>query len=187
MISNQTDILVEGDHLSTLSLYLYNEMAKIVFDDWREEDFNQEDYISKEELEKNYVPLEKYEKKKEQAKNAFANTEKAKQEALAQETDAIASRIREEVTFTTKHGFESIPDEIKAVREQHPTLSWEQAYQISWYEVPASTSTNPWREDTADVAKTEYTFDELADLAYKNPKAYDEVAQKIESGEFKQI
>lgn len=84
-------------------------MAKIVYDDWREEEFNQEDfiskadldekYISREELEDNYVTREKYEAKKKQAKQAFANQDKAKQEALAEEADAMAQRIREEISL----------------------------------------------------------------------------------------
>ena len=162
-------------------------MAKIIYDDGHEEEFNQEDYISKEDVEKNYVPLEKYEKKKEQAKNAFASVDKAKQEALAQETEAIYNRLRDEVSFTAKHGFDAIPEEIKAVREQHPTLSREEAYKISGYQTPSSTSTNPWRESIEDVQKTEYTFDEISELAIKNPKAYNEIASKIESGEVKMI
>ena len=35
--------------------------------------------------------------------------------------------------------------------------------------------------------KTEYTFDEVSNLAITNPKVYNEVAAKIESGEFKMI
>jgi hypothetical protein len=82
-------------------------------------------------LEDNYVTREKYEAKKKQAKQAFANQDKAKQEALAEEADAMAARIREEISFTARHNFDTIPEEVKATKEQHPTLTWEQAYQIS--------------------------------------------------------
>lgn len=188
MISSLTDILVEG--VTTYQHLFYNyitRMAKIINDDWTEMEFNLEDYISKEELEKNYVPLEKYEKKKEQAKNAFANVDKAKQEALEKEAEAMSKKIREEVGFTTRHGFDEIPEEIKAVREQHPTLSWEQAYTLSGYQPTTSSSTNPWRENIQDEKKTEYTFDEVSNLAITNPKMYNEVAAKIEAGEIKMI
>ena len=172
-------------------------MAKLILDDWTEKEVNVEDYISKadleenyisrEDLEDNYVSREKYEKKSKQAKQAFANQDKAKQEALANEADAMASRIREEITFTTKHGFDTIPEEVKAAKTQHPTLTWEQAYQISGYKAPESNNPNPWRENIADAKKTEYTFDEVSNLAITNPKVYNEVAAKIESGEFKMI
>lgn len=171
-------------------------MAKIIYDDWREEEFNQEDfiskadldekYISREELEDNYVTREKYEAKKKQAKQAFANQDKAKQEALAEEADAMAQRIREEITFTAKHNFDTIPDEVKAAREKHPTLSWEEAYQISWYKDTSSANPNPWREKIWESRK-EITFDELSDLAIKNPSAYNEIAAKVESWEVKMI
>jgi hypothetical protein len=62
-------------------------MAKIIYDDGREEEFNKEDfiskaeleenYISKDELEDNYVSREKYEKKKAQAKEAYKNRDLA--------------------------------------------------------------------------------------------------------------
>lgn len=169
-------------------------MATIVFDDWHEEEFNQEDYISKsdleenyisrDELEDNYVSREKYERKSKQAKQAFANQDKVKQEALEKEADAMASRIREELAFTQNHGFDTIPEEVKAVRQQHPTLSWEQAYQISGYKEPVSDNPNPWREDIVDPKKTKYSFDELSELAVKNPKEYNVIAWKIESGEY---
>lgn len=162
-------------------------MAKLINDDGTELEINLDDYISKEELEKSYVPLEKYEKKKEQAKNAFANLDKAKQEALDKEAEAMSTRIREELSFMNKHSFDTIPDEVKATREQHPTLTWEQAYQISGYQPATSTSTNPWRENIMDEKKTEYTFDEVSNLALTNPKMYNEVAAKIEAGEIKMI
>ena len=162
-------------------------MAKLILDDWTEEVFNPEDYISREELEDKYVTREKYEAKKKQAKQAFANQDKAKQEALAEEADAMAQRIREEVSFTTRHGFDAIPEEVKATKSQHPTLSREQAYQISGYKAPETANPNPWRENIVDTKKTAYTFDEVSELAVKDPKMYNEVAAKIESGEFKMI
>lgn len=172
-------------------------MAKLILDDWTEKEVNVEDYISKtdleenyisrEDLEDNYVSREKYEKKSKQAKQAFANQDKAKAEALANEADAMASRIREEISFTTKHGFDTIPEEVKAAKEQHPTLNWEQAFQISGYKPAESNNPNPWRENIVDSKKTEYTFDELSSLAISNPKVYNEVAAKIEAGEYSMI
>lgn len=178
-------------------------MARIIYEDGREDVFNEEDYISKadleenyisrEEVESNYVTREKYDLKKKQAKQAFANTDKAKQEALAEEAEAFKAQIRDEVTFAARHSFDTIPEEIKATREKHPTLSWEEAYQISWYKAEDNTpvvNPNPWREAvtaTSQTVKREYTTDELADLAESNPDAYNEVATKIESGEIKQI
>ena len=38
-----------------------------------------------------------------------------------------------------------------------------------------------------DEKKTEYTFDEVSNLALTNPKMYNEVAAKIEAGEIKMI
>ena len=172
-------------------------MAKVIYDDGTEKEINVEDYISKadleenyisrEDLEDNYVSREKYEKKSKQAKQAFANQDKAKAEALANEADAMASRIREEISFTTRHGFDTIPEEVKAAREKHPTLTWEEAYQISGYKPAESNNPNPWRENIVDSKKTEYTFDELSNLAISDSKMYNEVAAKIESGEFKMI
>ena len=169
-------------------------MAKLINDDGTEMEINMEDFVSREELSEKYVDREaynelqaKYDKKKEQAKNAFANVDKAKQEALEKEAEAMSKKIREEVSFMQNHSFDTIPEEVKATREQHPTLSWEQAYQISGYKPADNVNPNPWRENIVDAKKTEYTFDEVSNLAITNPKMYNEVASKIESGEFKMI
>lgn len=169
-------------------------MAKLINDDGTEVEINMEDYVSKEELSEKYVAKEdyddlqaKYDKKKEQTKQAYANQDKVKQEALADAEEKMANRIREEIAFTSKYGFDTIPEEVKAAKAQHPTLNWEQAYQISWYKAADTTNPNPWRENIVDAKKTEFTFEEVSDLALTNPKMYNEVASKIESGEFKMI
>lgn len=169
-------------------------MVKVIYDDGTEREFEEGELISKDELSEKYVAKEdydelqaKYDKKKEQTKQAYANQDKVKQEALADAEERMASRLREEISFTQKHGFDTIPEEIKATREKHPTLSWEQAFQISWYKPAENNNPNPWRENIVDAKKTEYTFDEVSNLAISNPKMYNEVAAKIESGEYQMI
>ena len=169
-------------------------MAKLINDDGSEVEINMEDYVSKEELSEKYVEKSaydelqsKYDKKKEQTKQAYANQDKVKQEALADAEEKMVNRITEEITFKTKHGFDAIPEEVKAAKAKHPTLNWEEAFQVSGYKPAETANPNPWRENIVDAKKTEFTFEEVSDLALTNPKMYNEVAAKIESGEFKMI
>lgn len=105
-------------------------MAKIVYDDGREETFNQEDFISRADLE-------------QQAKSAFADKDKAKQEALATESERLRNELRDEIRFTTKHGFDDIPEEVKQAKEKHPTLSWDEAMSVSGYKPATIENPNP--------------------------------------------
>lgn len=169
-------------------------MVKVIYDDGTEREFEEGELISRDELSERYVAKEdydelqaKYDKKKEQTKQAYANQDKVKQEAFAEAEERMANRLREEIWFTQRHGFDTIPEEVKAAKEKHPTLSWEEAYTISGYKPAESANPNPWRENIVDAKKTEYTFDEVSNLAITNPKVYNEVAAKIESGEFKMI
>jgi hypothetical protein len=172
-------------------------MAKIVYDDWREEEFNQEDfisryeleenYISKDDVEENYVTREKYDQKKRQAKEAFKQKDLAWRQAVENEKENLAQSLREEIWFTTRHGYIEIPEEIKSVKEKHPDLSWEEAYKLSDYHDPVAVNPNPWRERETDIEKKEYSMDELADLADTNPALYNDVASRIEKWEIKQI
>jgi hypothetical protein len=67
-------------------------------------------------------------------------------------------------------------------------LTWEQAYRVADYHEVSTSNPNPWREKVnTDIEKKEYSYDELADLAEKDPVAYDTVARKIEAWEIKQI
>lgn len=171
-------------------------MAKIVYDDWSERDFNEEDfisreelsenYISKEDLEENYVSKEQYDKKKKQAKEAFKQKDLADRARDDVDRADLEKSIEEKFSFKSRHWFDEIPEEILSVREKHPDLSWEEAYRVSDYK-PAESNPNPWREKATNIEKTEYSYDELADLADKNPSAYNEIAKKIESWEIKQI
>ena len=169
-------------------------MVKVIYDDGTEREFEEGELISRDELSERYVAKEdydelqaKYDKKKEQTKQAYANQDKVKQEAFAEAEERMATRLREEIWFTQRHGFDTIPEEVKAAKEKHPTLNWEEAYQVSGYKPAESVNPNPWRENIVDAKKTEYTFDEVSNLAITNPKMYNEVAAKIESGEFKMI
>ena len=172
-------------------------MAKIVYDDWREEEFNQEDfisryeleenYISKDDVEENYVTREKYDQKKRQAKEAFKQKDLAWRQAVENEKENLAQSLREEIWFTARHGYIEIPEEIKSVKEKHPDLSWEEAYKLSDYHDPVAVNPNPWRERETDIEKKEYSMDELADLADTNPALYNDVASRIEKWEIKQI
>ena len=169
-------------------------MVKVIYDDGTEREFEEGELISRDELSEKYVAKEdydelqaKYDKKKEQTKQAYANQDKVKQEAFAEAEERMATRLREEIWFTQRHGFDTIPEEVKAAKEKHPTLNWEEAYQVSGYKPAESVNPNPWRENIVDAKKTEYTFDEVSNLAITNPKVYNEVAAKIESGEFKMI
>lgn len=170
-------------------------MAKIVYDDGREETFNQEDfisradleenYLSKEDVEENYVTREKYNQKKQQAKSAFANQDKAKQEALASEGEKLRAELREEIRFTTKYGLDEIPEEVKAVKEKHPTLSFDEALQISGYQT-SNENPNPWRANPKafNPEKREYSIEELAELPQEQ---YEVVAERIDKGEVKKV
>lgn len=171
-------------------------MAKIVYEDGSEKDFHEEDfisradleenYISKEDLEENYVSREKYNQKKQQAKSAFADKDKAKQEALANEGERLRKELRDEIKFTTKYGFDDIPDEVKQAREKHPTLSWDEALSISGYKPETSENPNPGRANpnVFNPEKTEYTPEELASLPQEQ---FNIIAEKIEKGEIKTI
>ena len=70
-------------------------------------------------------------------------------------------------------------------------MSWEQAYKISDYQQETETvsvNPNPWREKTENtLEKKEYSYEEIADLAEKNPTAYGVIASKVEKGEIKII
>ena len=172
-------------------------MAKIIMDDGSERDFNEadfisradldENYISKDDVAENYVSKELYDKKKKQAKEAFKQkdlAEKAKDEVDKAE---LEKSIEEKVSFKSRHGFDEIPEEIKSIRDANPNLTWEQAYRVADYHDAGTTNPNPWREKVTSIEKKEYSYDELADLAAKNPTLYDEIAGKIESWEIKQI
>lgn len=186
-----------GNRLSTAFYLLFIiKMAKIVYDDGAEKDFNEadfisredldENYISKEDLAENYVSREKYNQKKQQAKNAFANQDKAKKEALDEEAEKLRASIMEEVSFTTRHGFDQIPEEVQAIRAKHPTLSLDEALQISGYQGTSGANPNPWRANpnAFNPQKTEYTLEELAQLPQEQ---YDTVASRIEKGEVKKV
>lgn len=182
-------------------------MAKIIYDDWNEKDFNESDfisvadleenyiskddleegYISKDDLEENYVSKEKYDQKKKQAKEAFKKQDLATKNAVAMKEWELAKEIEDKIRFTTKHWFDEIPEEIKSVKQEHPWLTWEQCYRVADYQPPVDKNPNPWREKTDDIEKKSYSFDELAWLAEKDPVAYWIVAEKIEKGEIKQI
>lgn len=171
-------------------------MAKIVYEDGSEKDFHEEDfiskadleenYISKEDLEENYVSREKYDQKKKQAKSAFADKDKAKQEALATEGERLRAELRDEIKFTNKHGFDDIPEEVKQVKEKHPTLSWEEALSISGYQANDNLNPNPWRANpnAFNPEKKEYTLEELASLPQEQ---YNLVSAQIEKGEVKRV
>lgn len=171
-------------------------MAKIVFDDGTEKDFNEEDFISREELEEkylskedveqNYVSKEKYDHKKQQAKKAFADQDKEKAKAVAEEADSLRASITSEIRFSTKHGFDEIPEEIKKVKEKHPTLSWDEAMSISGYSAPKNDNPNPGRANpnVFNPEKKEYTLEELANLP---DEQYNIVAGKIEKWEVKKV
>ena len=173
-------------------------MAKIIMDDWSERDFNEadfisreelsENYISKEDLEENYVSKEMYDKKKKQAKEAFKQKDLAERQASDEDRAELEKTIEEKVSFKAKHGFDEIPAEIQQIREANPNLTWEQAYRVADYHESSSSNPNPWREKLdSNIEKREYSFDELADLADKNPSAYNEIASRIEKWEIKQI
>jgi hypothetical protein len=88
-------------------------MTKIVYDDGTEQEFNEGDFISKEELsekylskeevEANFVSKEKYDKKKNQTKEAFKQLDLAKKESAEENKEEITQSIRDEVTFSTKY------------------------------------------------------------------------------------
>lgn len=173
-------------------------MTKIVYDDGREEDFNEadfisradleENYISKDDVAENYVTKELYDKKKKQAKEAFKQkdlAEKAKDEVDRAE---LEKSIEEKVSFKTAHWFDEIPEEIKSIREANPNLTWEQAYRVADYHEVSDANPNPWREKVdSNIERKEISFDELAELAEKDPAAYDVMAEKIQNWEVKQI
>lgn len=172
-------------------------MAKIVYDDGREEDFNEadfisreelsENYISKEDLEENYVTKELYDKKKKQAKEAFKQKDLAEKQQSEVDKAELEKTIEEKVSFKAKHGFEEIPAEILQVREANPNLTWEQAYRVADYHEASDSNPNPWRERIWEIEKKEISYAELAELAEKNPAKYDEIAKGIESWTIKQI
>ena len=173
-------------------------MTKIVYDDGREEDFNEadfisrsdldENYISKDDVAENYVSKELYDKKKKQAKEAFKQKDLAERQASEVDKAELEKSIEEKVSFKAKHGFEEIPAEILTIREANPNLTWEQAYRVADYHEPTAVNPNPWREKVdSNIERKEISFDELADLAAKDPDAYSVMAWKIESWEVKQI
>lgn len=171
-------------------------MAKIVYDDGREENYNEEDfisrdeldenYISKEEVEENYVSREKYEKKSKQARNAFANQDKAKQEALAEREAELEKSLEAKILFKTKHGLDEIPEEVIQARTNHPTLSWDEALKISGYEKISNDNPNPGRPNAKvfNPEKIEYTLEELAQLPQEQ---YNAVMERVDKGEVKKI
>ena len=172
-------------------------MAKIVYDDWSERDFNEEDFISRDELSENYiskddvaenyVSKELYDKKKKQAKEAFKQRDLADRASAEVDKAELEKSIEEKVSFKSRHGFDEIPEEIAQIREANPNLTWEQAYRVADYHDAGTSNPNPWRERTGNIEKSEYSYDELADLAERDPVAYNTVAKKIESWEYKQI
>ena len=172
-------------------------MTKIVYDDGREEDFNEADFISREELSENYiskddvaenyVTKELYDKKKKQAKEAFKQKDLAEKQQTEVDKAELEKTIEEKVSFKAKHGFEEIPAEILQIREANPNLSWEQAYRVADYHEVSDSNPNPWRERIWEIVKKEISYAELAELAEKNPAKYDEIAKGIESWAIKQI
>lgn len=172
-------------------------MAKIIMDDGSEKDFNEEDFISREELSENYiskddvaenyVSKELYDKKKKQAKEAFKQKDLADRAKEEVDRADLEKSIEEKFSFKSRHWFDEIPEEIVSIRNAHPDLTWEQAYRVADYHDAVTTNPNPWREKAANIEKKEYSYDELADLAETNPSAYNEVAKKIESWEIRQI
>ena len=172
-------------------------MTKIVYDDGREEDFNEADFISREELSENYiskddvaenyVTKELYDKKKKQAKEAFKQKDLAEKASAEVDKAELEKTIEEKVSFKAKHGFEEIPAEILKIREDNPNLSWEQAYRVADYHEVSDSNPNPWRERIWEIEKKEISYAELAELAEKNPAKYDEIAKGIESWAIKQI
>ena len=172
-------------------------MTKIVYDDGREEDFNETDFISREELSENYiskddvaenyVTKELYDKKKKQAKEAFKQKDLAEKATAEVDKAELEKTIEEKVSFKAKHGFEEIPAEILQIRESNPNLTWEQAYRVADYHEVSDSNPNPWRERIWEIEKKEISYAELAELAEKNPAKYDEIAKGIESWAIKQI
>jgi hypothetical protein len=128
-------------------------MTKIVYDDGREEDFNEADFISREELSENYiskddvaenyVTKELYDKKKKQAKEAFKQKDLAEKASAEVDKAELEKTIEEKVSFKAKHGFEEIPAEILQVREANPNLTWEQAYRVVDYHEVSDANPNP--------------------------------------------
>lgn len=172
-------------------------MAKIVYDDGSERDFNEEDFISRDELSENYiskddvaenyVAKELYDKKKKQAKEAFKQKDLADRARDEVDRADLEKSIEEKFSFKSKHWFDEIPEEIVSIRNAHPDLTWEQAYRVADYHEVSDSNPNPWREKAANIEKTEYSYDELADLADRDPIAYNEIAKGIESWKIKQI
>jgi hypothetical protein len=128
-------------------------MTKIVYDDGREEDFNEADFISREELSENYiskddvaenyVTKELYDKKKKQAKEAFKQKDLAEKASAEVDKAELEKTIEEKVSFKAKHGFEEIPAEILQIREANPNLTWEQAYRVADYHEVSDSNPNP--------------------------------------------
>ena len=172
-------------------------MAKIVYDDGSERDFNEEDFISRDELSENYiskddvaenyVSKELYDKKKKQAKEAFKQKDLADRAREDVDRVELEKSIEEKVSFKSRHGFDEIPEGIQSIRNANPNLTWEQAYRVADYHEVSDANPNPWREKATSIEKTEYSYDELADLAESNPSAYNEIAKRIETWEIKQI
>lgn len=173
-------------------------MTKIVYDDGREEDFNEadfisrsdldENYISKDDVAENYVTKELYDKKKKQAKEAFKQKDLAERQASEVDKAELEKTIEEKVSFKKNHGFDEIPEEIMQIRESNPNLTWEQAYRVADYHETSNSNPNPWRERVdSTLERREISYDELAELAERNPVAYNEMAGKIERWEVKQI
>lgn len=172
-------------------------MAKIVYDDGSEKDFNEEDFISRDELSENYiskddvaenyVSKELYDKKKKQAKEAFKQKDLADRASAEVDKAELERSIEEKFSFKSRHWFDEIPEEIITVRNAHPDLTWEQAYRVADYHDATTVNPNPWREKAQNIEKTDFTYNELADIADKNPALYNEIAKKIESWEYRQI
>ena len=128
-------------------------MTKIVYDDGREEDFNEadfisrdelsENYISKDDVAENYVSKELYDKKKKQAKEAFKQKDLAEKQQTEVDKAELERTIEEKVSFKAKHGFEEIPAEILQIREANPNLTWEQAYRVADYHEVSNSNPNP--------------------------------------------
>lgn len=169
-------------------------MAKITYADGRtvevadEDLFTREDvekdFISKEDVEKDYVSRDQYDKKKEQAKNAFKDKDLAKKEALEEEGAKMESRIRDELKFGIAHWFDEIPDEVKEVKEKHPSLSWEEALKLSGYQATSDDNPNPGTAKIDVSKKTSITSEELASLPESQ---YNAVASEIEAGKVKLV
>ena len=168
-------------------------MAKIIYDDWTEKEFNQDDfisredlaenYVSKDDIEDNYVSKEKYDKVKAQRKELYKkNAELENSKEVEVKSEWVS---KDEIMFSVKHCFDwDIPQEIADVKAKHPTLSRDEALNLSGYQV-ATGNPNPWIANPKAVNggdKTEYKMEELANLSQSE---YNDIMAKVDAGQIK--